>query len=82
MKSSSLMATTQTNFEERDNMLRESSIAEDYWKQIIEEIKQLEAKMVEEQNEKINSSVVDSIRDKIGNKILIIFNILVSSNLF
>jgi hypothetical protein len=82
MKSSSLMATTQTNFEERDNMLRESSIAEDYWKQIIEEIKQLEAEMVEEQNEKINSSVVDSIRDKIGNKILIIFNILVSSNLF
>jgi hypothetical protein len=82
MKSSSLMATTQTNFEERDNMLRESSIAEDYWKQIIEEIKQLEAKMVEEQNEKINSSVVDSIRDKIGNKILIIFNTLVSLNLF
>jgi len=82
MKSSSLMVTTQTNFEERDNMLRESSIAEDYWKHIIGDIKQLEAKMVEEQNEKINSSVIDSIRDKIGNKILIIFNILVSLNLF
>jgi tetrahydromethanopterin S-methyltransferase subunit G len=82
MKSSSLMVTTQTNFEERDNMLRESSIAEDYWKHIIEEIKRLEAKMIEEQNEKINSSVIDSIRDKIGNKILIIFNTLVSLNLF
>ena len=76
------MVPAQNKFEERDNMLRENSIAEDYWKQIIDEIKQLEAKMVEEQNDKINSSLVDSIHDKISNIILIIPNILISLHLF
>jgi hypothetical protein len=50
------IVTTQNKFEERDNMLRESSIAEDYWKQVIDKIKKQEAKMVEEQNDSINSS--------------------------
>ncbi len=53
-ESSSSTETTQNKFEERDNMLRESSIAEDYWKQIIDKIKEQEAKMVEEQNDSIN----------------------------
>jgi hypothetical protein len=55
-ESSSLTMTTQNRFEERDNMLREMSIAEDYWKQVIGKIRQQEAKMVEDQNHSMNSS--------------------------
>ena len=50
------MVTTQNKFEERDNTLRECSTAEDYWKQVINKIKQQEAKMIEEQNDSTNSS--------------------------
>jgi hypothetical protein len=67
MDSSNFTVTPQNRFEDRDNMLRESSIAEDYWKHIINEIKQQEAKMAEEQTDKIKSSVIDSIQTKIGN---------------
>ena len=63
--------TPQDRFKDREHMLRESSIAEDYWKHIINEIKQQEAKMAEEQTDKIKSSVIDSIQTKIGNKIII-----------
>ncbi|CAF1186544.1 unnamed protein product [Rotaria sp. Silwood1] len=52
--SSNSTVTTLNKFEERDNMLRERSIAEDYWKQVIDEIKQQEARVVEEQNNNIN----------------------------
>jgi hypothetical protein len=79
---SNLIVTTQNKFEERDNMLRESSIAEDYWKQVIDEIKQQEAKIAEEQNDKVNSTVVDSVQTKNSNKTKITVNILIFSNFY
>ena len=77
MDSSSFTVTPQNRFEDRDNMLRESSIAEDYWKHIINEIKQQEAKIAEEQTDKIKSSVIESIQTKIGNKTIIFITILI-----
>ena len=55
-------------------MLRESSIAEDYWKQVIDEIKQQDATMFGEKYHQINSSSFessdfDSKDDEYGNYI-------------
>jgi hypothetical protein len=65
-----LTVRPQNKFKERDNMLRESSIAEDYWKQVIDRIKQQEAQIAEHNGDN-NSSVVDSINGNFGNKMLI-----------
>ncbi|UJR10974.1 hypothetical protein I4U23_015159 [Adineta vaga] len=43
-----LTESTQNKFEERDNMLRENSIADDYWKEVIDKIKDCEDKMIED----------------------------------
>lgn len=82
MESSNLIMITQNKLEERDNILRESSIAEDHWKQVIDKIKQHETKMTEEQNAKVNSSVFDSIQDKICNKTIIIVKTLISLHFY